>query len=225
VPDRSEALAVIAGARRQRKEQPVRKAALSAADVRRICVRLCKLGTAGAARDRALLTLGFASALRRSNLVRLDLADVRFVPRKGVVVAVQSSKTDQEGRGRLIGVYAGVREETCPVLALRAWLSVRGDVPGPLFCRVRAGDVATLERLGGEAVNRLVQGWVSMIGLDGRLYGGHSLRAGFVTAAHNEHADTLAIMAVTGHRSVEMVRKYLRNADPFAASNPLARAL
>ncbi len=225
VPDRVEVRAVIAGARRQRKEQPRQKAAVTPGDVRAICARLLKAGGAVAARDRALLVLGFATGLRRSNLVALDLADVRFVPRRGVAVTVRQSKTDQEGRGQVIGVFRGCREQTCPVRAVRAWLDVRGDAAGPLFTRVRAGGLATLERLSGEAVNEFVRAWVCAIGLDPSRYGAHSLRAGFVTAAHNAGSGTLAIMERTGHRSVEMVRRYLRNSDPFAGADPLARAL
>jgi len=224
VPDRMEARAVLNGARRQRLEQPVQRAALAVEDLRKICRRLMRHRTAAAARDRALLVLGFATGLRRSNLVALDLADLRFVPRRGVAVMVRRSKTDQEGRGQVIGVFRGKREETCPVRALRSWLAFRGEADGPLFTRVRVGG-PTLSRLNPDTVNQLVKASVASVGLDPVAYGAHSLRAGFVTEAHNEGSGTLAIMERTGHRSVEMVRRYLRNSDPFACSNPLARAL
>jgi integrase len=152
-----------------------------------------------------LLTLGFATGLRRSNLVGLDLADVVDVPHKGLAVTVRAGKTGQEGRGQVIAVYRGMRAETCPVRALRAWLVERGRWAGPLLPRV--------------------QGWVSAVGMEASAYGAHSLRAGFVTAAYNSGTDTVAIMETTGHRRVDTVRGYLRNVDPFAAGNPLARAL
>jgi len=223
VPDRSDARAVIAGARRLRKEEPRQRLALSPASLRKIGAKLLRVGTADAARTRALLSLGIATGLRRSNLVALDLADVSF-RRKGVVVSVRSSKTDQQGRGCVIGVFRGSREATCPVRCLRAWLAFRGAAPGPLFTRIREHG-PTLGRLGPEWVNQTVKAAVASIGLAPAGYGGHSLRAGFVTAAHNSGTDVLGIMEVTGHKSAEMVKRYLRNADPFGGRNPLARAL
>lgn len=225
VPDRTEARAVMAGARRQRQEQPRRRAALTPADMRRICTRLVRDASPAAARDRALLSLGFATGLRRSNLAALDLEDLRFVPRRGLAVTVKRSKTDQEGRGLVIGVYRGLREATCPVRAVRAWLAVRGAQHGPLFTRMDTSGRPTLGRLNPETVNVLVKAWVRLVGLDDALYGGHSLRAAFVTAAHNAGSGVLAIMERTGHKSVGMVERYLRNADPFAGGNPIAGAL
>ncbi|MGD0775670.1 MAG: tyrosine-type recombinase/integrase [Candidatus Solibacter sp.] len=224
VPDRAEARAIIEGARRQRLEQPRQRLALTVAMVRKIAARLVRAGTAEAARTRALLALGIGTGLRRSNLVALDLADVSFASRKGVLVRVRQSKTDQTGRGRVIGVFRGAREETCPVRCVRAWLAFRGLEPGPLFTRIREHG-PTLGRLGAEWVNQEVKAAVRLIGVAPAGYGAHSMRAGFVTAAHNCGTDVLGIMEVTGHKSAEMVRRYLRNADPFGAPNPLARAL
>ena len=223
IPDRAQARAVIDGARRARREEPRQRLALSPAALRKIAGKLLREGTADAARARALLSLGVATGLRRSNLVALDLADVSF-RRKGLVVGVRSSKTDQHGRGCAIGVFRGAREATCPVRCLRAWLAFRGAGPGPLFTRIREHG-PTLERLGPEWVNQTVKAAVASIGLVPAGYGGHSLRAGFVTAAHNSGTDVLGIMEVTGHKSAEMVRRYLRNADPLGGRNPLARAL
>jgi integrase len=224
VPDRVEAREIMNGARRQRKENPRQRVALTPTAMRAICRRLVKRDTAAAARDRALLTLGFSTGLRRSNLVALNLADIRFVPRKGVAVTVRSTKTDQQGRGQIIGVFRGVREETCPVRALRTWLDFRGPEDGPLFTGMTTNGPA-MRRLNAETVSTIVKAAVEGIGLDPSRFGGHSLRAGFVTAAHAEGAGTLSIMERTGHKTVDMVKRYLRNSDPFAGSNPLGRAL
>ena len=224
VPDRSEARAIIEGARRQRLEQPRQRSAFTPAMLRKIGAKLVRAGTAEAARTRALLSLGIATGLRRSNLVALDLADVSFRSRKGVLVTVRRSKTDQTGRGAQIGVFRGSRESTCPVRCLRAWLAFRGSAPGPLFTRLREHG-PTLERLQAQWVNLEVKAAVALIGLPPAGFGAHSLRAGFVTTAHNSGTDVLGIMEVTGHKSAEMVKRYLRNADPFGARNPLARAL
>jgi integrase len=224
VPDRTEARAIMEGARRTRKESPRQRAALTPAALRKICNRLLKDGTPAAARDRALLTLGFATGLRRSNLAALDLKDITTVPRKGITVLVRSSKTDQTGKGMLIGVHKGTRPETCPVQTLRAWLKIRGQADGPLLTRMRPKG-PTLERLNPETINVIVKTCAQRIGLDPTNYGGHSLRAGFVTAADANGASTISIMARTGHKSLEMVKKYLRNADPFGSANPLKGCL
>jgi len=226
MPDRTEVRAVIAGAKRAASGSgfAAGKAALSAGELRRICGRLVRDGGVVALRDRAVLCLGFASGLRRSNLANLDLADVRF-ERRGLVVAVRRSKTDQEGRGVDLGILRGVRPDTCPVRALRAWLVERGPWEGPLFSRVRVGGVVTRDRLSTDAVARIVQAAVSSIGLDARRYGAHSLRAGFATAAADQGATAFEIMRVTQHRSIAMVQRYVRHTEVFPRRSPLGRAV
>src|ERR1700761_5049964 len=143
--------AILVGARYLRRESPRGKQPLRPADLLRISVELRRLGGARNMRDRALLVVGLASALRRSNLAALDLADVRF-ERRGVVLHVRHSKTDQAGEGVLIGLRPGRRAGTCPVRTLRAWLCLRGAAAGPLFPRVTAGGAVTSQRLHGQAV-------------------------------------------------------------------------
>lgn len=225
IPDRAEARQIAAGARRQRQEKPRKRRALTVAELRQICARLVRLGTVEALRSRAILTLGVGTSLRRSNLVALDVADVSFARRQGVAVTVRRTKVDQLGRGQVIGVFRGRRAETCPVRALRDWLAKRGERPGPLFTRIRDGR-ATLERLSAGTVNAVVKSCVELISLDPAGYGAHSLRSTFVTGAHvTGGADVLAIMEVTRHKTADMVREYLRDADPFAGSNPIAGVL
>jgi len=217
-----EVRAVLTGARRERMERPRPKAALTIDQLREI-ERQLDGGGVRAARDRAILLFGFASAMRRSELVGLDLRDVEFV-REGVRVVLRRSKTDQDGRGREMGIpCAAVDRALCPVEALERWVRARWRGAGPLFARVTAGGRVTGERLSGHAVGAVVKAAVTRIGLDARRFGAHSLRAGFVTAAGTSGAGTLEIMKRTGHRSVEMVERYFRP-DLFAA-NPLARAL
>lgn len=205
---------VLAGLRRQLGAAPRRaKAALSVEDLRRL------LDTCGAdprgVRDRALLLLGFAGALRRSELVGLQVGDITRES-GGVVLRIGRSKTDQAGVGREIGIARGRRRSTCPVRALEAWLKVRGKTAGPLFCAIVGGHVQAAG-LSGRAVARVVQASARRAGLDATRLGGHSLRAGCATeAARNGAADT-AIMRRTGHRSVEMVQRYIRHGSLFAA--------
>jgi site-specific recombinase XerD len=216
--------AVLSGARRSRKERPEAKEPLTAAQLRRVSAKLRALGAARDVRDRALMVLGFASALRRSNLSALHVRDVAIV-RKGVVVEVRSSKTDQKGVGVRLGVHRGLRADTCPARTLRDWLRVRGESPGPLFTVCTSGGNVTRQRLGGEGIAAAVKRAVSLIGLDPAMYAGHSLRAGCATTGFEEGASDSAIMKRTGHRKHSTLQRYIRPADPFAGVNPLGRAL
>lgn len=221
-PDLKECRQVLSGARRLRREKPGGKKALMVSELVSICKRL---GTTNAGvRDRSILVLGFATGLRRSELAALDLADVHMTPR-GVIVDVGYSKTDQEGKGRSIGVFAGNRACTDPVRTLKEWIRRRGKTAGPLFTRVQTGDFVTMFRVSGESINELVQRCAERIGLDPKLYGAHSLRAGMVTAAADAGASDREIMRASGHKSVNVMRGYVRHARAFAQRNPLAGAL
>jgi integrase len=163
-------------------------------------------------RDRALLLLGFAGGFRRSELVALDVADVEETA-GGLVVTIRRSKTDQEGAGRRVGIPYGGRH--CPARALHAWLAAAGIAAGPLFRRFdRQGRLLPL-RLSDKGVARLVQRQAAALGLDPTQYGGHSLRAGLATAAAAAGKSERAIMAQTGHKSAEMVRRYIRDGELF----------
>jgi len=172
------------------------------------------------ARDRALLLLGFAGAFRRSELVALDVADVQQT-RDGLVVTIGRSKTDQEGAGRTVGIPYGGYPQSCPVRALQDWLAAAGIAQGPLF-RGLKNDGALLGRLSDKGVARVVQRRAAAVGLDPTRYAGHSLRAGLATAAAAAGKSERAIMAQTGHKSIPMVRRYIREGDLFrenAAAN------
>lgn len=213
---------LLTSVRKRRRERPKGKAALSLEDLRRAALS-CDLREVAGVRDRAALVLGFASGLRRSELAGLNLADVQFEA-EGLAVRVACGKTDQEGKGRVLGVFAGRQPGTDPVRTLQAWVSMRGSRPGPLFTRVRFG-VATLERLAGDAYNRIVKAAVERIGLPRAAYGAHSLRAGLVTAAAEQGASDAEIMFASGHASASVMRGYIRSGRLFARRNPLAGAL
>jgi site-specific recombinase XerD len=165
-------------------------------------------------RDRALILVGFAGAFRRDELAHIALEDLEWT-RAGVVVLLRHSKTDQEGRGRKVGIPFGQHAETCPVRALRTWLKVAEISSGPAFRKVdRWGKVGT-HALCDRAVALIVKRLAAAAGLDASRYGGHSLRAGLATAAAIAGVDERKIMAQTGHKSVEMVRRYIRDADLF----------
>lgn len=166
-------------------------------------------------RDRALLLVGFAGGFRRSDLVALDRADVKVV-HDGMEVVIRRSKTDQEGAGRKIGIPFGSDPATCPVRTLSAWVERAGINEGPLFVGVTRHGKLTGIRLSGIDVARAVKRAGAAAGLEPSKLAGHSLRAGLATAAARAGKSERAIMAQTGHRSVLMVRRYIRDANLFA---------
>lgn len=168
--------------------------------------------TAAGTRDRALLLIGFGAAMRRSELVALDLDDVS-VTDAGVRVLIRFSKTDQAGAGEEVGIHRSGDPGLCPVVALEAWLRLRGPQAGPLFRQVTRGGKVCPGRLSDRGVARAVKSAARTIGLDPARYSGHSLRAGLATSASNAGADILHIMNQTRHRSVETVRRYVRDAE------------
>lgn len=166
-------------------------------------------------RDRALLLVGFAGAFRRSELVGLDVADLRFVA-GGVEITLRTSKTDQEGQGTTKGLPLGQNAATCPVRALRAWLAAAELVSGALFRPIdRHGNVKGA-RLSSSAVARIVKRCAGAAGLDPADYAGHSLRAGLATAAAAAGVSERSIMSQTGHKSEAMVRRYIRRGSLFS---------
>lgn len=165
-------------------------------------------------RDRALLLLGFAGAFRRSELVALDVADVQETE-EGLVIQLRRSKTDQEGEGRTVGIPYGSRPQTCPVRAVRAWRTAAGITHGPLFRGVDPHGHLRRTRLSDKTVARTVKNAAQAAGLNPARYAGHSLRAGLATAAAQAGVAERVIMAQTGHKSLPMVRKYIREGSLF----------
>lgn len=164
-------------------------------------------------RDRALLLIGFAGAFRRSELVAINVEDLEFT-RGGVVILQRRGKTDQEGRGRKVGIPLG-HGQTCPVRALRGWLEGAGIQSGPVFRRVNRHGQVLAQRLSGEGVAIVVKRRAEAVGMDPDRLGGHSLRAGLATSAATAGASERKIQAQTGHKSLEMLRRYIRDGELF----------
>lgn len=163
-------------------------------------------------RDRALLLIGFAAALRRSELVALNVADIERQP-EGIIVKIRVSKTDQEKRGHEVAIPRGSKLR--PVEALDAWLAAAGIREGALFRAVNKGDRLQPDRLEDRAVARIIKKNAAWAKLDPSTFSGHSLRAGFVTSALENKADVLAVMRVTRHTSVQTLQRYDRRARLF----------
>jgi site-specific recombinase XerD len=165
-------------------------------------------------RDRALILLGFAGAFRRSELIGLDIEDCAF-SKDGLTITLRRSKVDQQGVGRKIGVPYGANPETCPVRVLQGWMEQAGISGGPLFRSINRHGQLQPGRLSGLDVARVVKKLAERAGLDVVKYAGHSLRAGHATAAAIAGASERSIMNQTGHRSVQMVRRYIRDGSLF----------
>ncbi|MBI3129501.1 MAG: site-specific integrase [Candidatus Tectomicrobia bacterium] len=212
-PTRDEAVrTTLKGIRREKGAAPRQKRAADA-DVIRELVRLCDTSTLRGLRDRALLLLGFAGAFRRSELAGLEAGDVEFREDGNLWVHLRRSKTDQEGQGRGVPIVRG--RFFCPVGALRAWLAGAGIASGPVFRRLGKGGKVQAGALSGHSIGKAVKRYAERAGLRAEDFGGHSLRAGFVTAAAEAGKDVWAIMDVSRHRSVQTVRAYVRRADAF----------
>lgn len=200
------------GIRRQKTVKQVQKSPLKTDDLKMMLAVMDD--SLLAARDRALLLLGFAGAFRRSELVALDVEDLQDRA-EGLVVTLRRSKTDQEGQGTQKPIPYGRDPRTCPVGAVRAWLAAAGISSGPIFRSVNRHGQAQDGRLSDKAVALVVQRRAGAAALDSSKFSGHSLRAGFATQAALAGAPDRQIMAQTGHKSVSMVHRYIRDANLF----------
>jgi integrase len=144
---------------------------------------------------------------------------------EGLAINLRRSKTDQEGQGRIVALPFGKHQETCPVLAMRTWLDAAGIMAGAVFCSFFHGGRIRPERLSDHAVAAIVKRYCVRAGLDPKLFSGHSLRAGFVTSAARAGEPERRIMRQTGHRSIEMVLRYVRNANQFTDNAALSLGL
>jgi len=203
----------LSGIRRRQGTAPDAAAAVTVADLQAVTGAHLPAGAKGT-RDRALLLVGFAGGFRRSELVGIDVDHVEFVS-EGVVILLPRSKTDQEGQGRKVAIPFGAHEDTCPVRALRAWLAAAGIEDGPVFRPVNRHGQIGAARLSGRGVALVVKRYIGALGKDTAAYSGHSLRAGFCTAAARGGALSRDIMRQTGHKSEAMVQRYIRDGNAF----------
>jgi len=201
---------VIAGLRRERGSAQRHAEALTVPRLRQV---LAGLGDGLAdRRDRALLLVGTAAALRRSELVALDVTDIAVLP-EGLRITIRRSKTDIEGHGAVLAV-GRTGQATCPAAAYAAWLAAARIAEGAAFRAVdRHGRLGG--RLSGNAVALIVQRRVAAAGLDAAAYAGHSLRAGFATSAARAGIGEIRIAAQTRHASLAVLRRYVRAGHLF----------
>jgi site-specific recombinase XerD len=176
-------------------------------------VATCNATPAGH-RDRALPVVGFAGALRRSELAGLTFSDIQPCP-EGLIVTIRHSKTDQYGAGHRLGLPNGAVADTCPPRTVAAWVQHLDPRRGPLFRPVdRHGNIA-YRPLSGHAIAEIIKRRADLAGLDPDRYPGHSLRAGFVTSAAVAGVNETTIARQTRHRSLAVLRTYIREGNLF----------
>ena len=153
-------------------------------------------------RDKALILIGFAGGFRRSELVALEIDDVEFV-REGVKIFVKRSKTDQSGEGMTKAIPSFDSTLYCPVLHLQDWMAKGKSINRKIF------------PISDKSVALIIKKYANLAGLDGSRYAGHSLRSGFATSTAESGAEERNIMAMTGHKTTQMVRRYIKEANLF----------
>ena len=166
------------------------------------------------ARDKALLLVGFAGGFRRTELISIDHEDLEFVT-EGVKIIIKRSKTDQFGEGMTKGIPYFSNQKYCPVNNLKKWLELSNIKSGPIFRRFAKGSVLTNYRLTDQSVVLIIKFYLNLAGIENKNYSGHSLRSGFATVAAESGADERSIMTMTGHKTTQMVRRYIREANIF----------
>lgn len=164
-------------------------------------------------RDRAILTLGFAGAFRRSELAALTIDDLKFDRHGHLICTLRKSKTDQFGKGFEKPILNGTKLK--PVDYLKQWLLEAGIEEGPVFRRMDWAGAATEKPLSGQWIGRVVKQYAGLIGLEVADFGAHSLRSGFITSAGERDVQLYKIMEVTGQKDPRTVLRYLRRANLF----------
>jgi len=165
-------------------------------------------------RDRSIILIGFSGGFRRNEIVSLDFDDLDFV-QEGLKIRIKRSKTDQFGEGTLKGLPYFDNSQYCPVVSIRKWIEISKINSGALFRRFTKGSKLSDKRLSDQTVALLIKDYLNLAGIESRNYSGHSLRSGFATSAAESGAEERSIMAMTGHKSTEMVRRYIKEANLF----------
>ena len=165
-------------------------------------------------RDRSIILIGFSGGFRRNEIVSLDYDDLDFVP-EGLKINIRRSKTDQFGEGYVKALPYFVGSLYCPVESLKNWLNISKINSGPIFRRLSKSSRLLKNRLTDQTVALLIKKYLSLAGVDSKDYSGHSLRSGFATSAAESGAEERSIMEMTGHKSTEMVRRYIKQGNLF----------
>ena len=165
-------------------------------------------------RNRTLILVGFSGGFRRTEIVSIDHEDIDFVD-EGLKIYLKRSKTDQFGEGLVKGIPYFNNEKYCPVTSLKNWINLSKIKTGPIFRRFVKGSILTDHRLTDQSVVLIIKEYLKLAGIENKNFSGHSLRSGFATVAAESGADERSIMAMTGHKTTQMVRRYIKEANIF----------
>ena len=165
-------------------------------------------------RDRSIILIGFSGGFRRNEIVSLDYEDLDFV-KEGLKINLRRSKTDQFGEGSVKGLPYFDSPKYCPVVSLQKWLDISKINSGALFRRFTKGSNLSKNRLTDQTVALLIKEYLKIAGIDSKNYSGHSLRSGFATSAAESGAEERTIRSLTGHKSTEMLRRYIKEDNLF----------
>ena len=165
-------------------------------------------------RNRTLILIGFGGGFRRTELISIDYEDLDFVE-EGLKITLRRSKTDQFGEGLVKGIPYFTNEKYCPVISLKNWINLSKIKTGPIFRRFAKGSILTNNRLTDQSVVLIIKDCLKLAGIENKNFSGHSLRSGFATVAAESGADERSIMAMTGHKTTQMVRRYIKEANIF----------
>ena len=165
-------------------------------------------------RDRSIILIGFSGGFRRNEIVSLDYDDLEFV-HEGLKISLKRSKTDQFGEGLVKGLPYFENSKYCPVISIKKWIEISKISSGAIFRRFIKGSKLSHNRLTDQSVALLIKHYLKLAGIESKNYSGHSLRSGFATSAAESGAEERSIMAMTGHKSTEMVRRYIKEANLF----------
>lgn len=204
---------VMRGIRRDWGQPPAKKAAAIDEDIKKMADAAESQSRMGL-RDRALLLFGFAGAFRRSELVALNTWNLEE-REEGLRVTIEKSKTDQEAQGQVIAIVRQPDSPYCPVQAIQDWVTVAEFESGALFRRMFRGDKVGASRLSAQSVALVIKEYASRAGLDWERYAAHSLRSGFLTSAAKKRANIFKMADQSRHKSLEMVREYVRETEIF----------
>ena len=165
-------------------------------------------------RDKSIILIGFSGGFRRTELISIDYEDLEFVP-EGLKISIRRSKTDQFGEGMIKGLPYFSNEIYCPIYNLKRWIEISEIKSGPVFRRFAKGSILTEKRLTDQSVVLLMKKYLNLAGIENKNFAGHSLRSGFATVAAESGADERSIMAMTGHKTTQMVRRYIKEVNLF----------
>ena len=165
-------------------------------------------------RNRTLILVGFSGGFRRTELISIDYEDLDFAE-EGLKITLRRSKTDQFGEGLVKGIPYFTNEKYCPVISLKNWINLSKIKTGPIFRRFAKGSILTSNRLTDQSVVLIIKDCLKLAGIENKNFSGHSLRSGFATVAAESGADERSIMAMTGHKTTQMVRRYIKEANIF----------